>query len=78
MLMIVKGKIPKNIPNCTINTFEEEYTNYLRTAKKHWRTHEGFSLMFDSTLEDLKKSHFIYAEDQKLIEVIKKRLNVIE
>lgn len=75
--LIVKGPIPK-IPNCIINSFEEEYNQYLRNASKYWKTPEGFSLEFDSTLSDLKKSYFIYVEDTNIELIIKKRLNVIE
>lgn len=75
--LIVKGTIPKNIP-CIVNTFEEEYELYLRKAGKYWRTREGFSLEFDSTLSDLIESHFIYVDNEKLESIIKKKLNVIE
>lgn len=75
--LIVKNLIAK-IPNCTINSFEEEYSKYLRTANKHWRTPEGFSLEFNSTLADLKKSSFIYVDDEKMESYIKKYYNVIE
>ena len=72
--LIVKGPIP-TIKNCVVN---DEYALYLRTAKKNWRTEEAFSLEFDSTLSDLKKSHFVYVDREDLELLIKKRLNVIE
>ena len=75
--LVVKGIIPKNLP-CLVNDFEEEFNQYLRTAKKNWRTIEGFSLDFDSALEDLRNSHFLYVDDSKLELLIKKRLKVIE
>ena len=71
--LVVKGP---TIKNCIVNDFDDEYALYLRTAKKNWRTMEAFSLEFDSTLSDLKKSHFIYVDREDLL--IKKRLNVIE
>lgn len=76
--LIIKGNIPKSIPRCIINTFEEEYNIYLRTANKYWRTKEGFSLEFDSTLSDLQKSHFVYVDSDDIIKVLKQKLNVIE
>lgn len=75
--LIVKGTIP-TIKNCIINDFDDEYALYLKTAKKHWRTKEAFSLEFESTLSDLKKSHFIYVDNSELELLINKRLNVIE
>lgn len=77
-VLIVKGNIPKSIPGCIINDFEEEYSVYLRKAGKHWKTREAFSLDFDSTLEDLKNSHFIYVDRRDIEYLIKKQLNVIE
>lgn len=73
--LIVKGPIP-TIKNCVVNDFDDAL--YLRTAKKNWRTEEAFSLEFDSTLSDLKKSHFVYVDREDLELLIKKRLNVIE
>lgn len=75
--LIVKGNIV-NIPHCIINDFEEEYSNYLKNAKKNWRTREGFSLEFDSTLKDLLQSHFVYVDRRDLELLIKKQFNVIE
>lgn len=75
--LIVKGPIPA-IKNCVVNSFDDEYALYLRRAGKHWRTQEGFSLEFDSTLSDLKRSYFIYVDREDLELLIKKRLNVIE
>ena len=72
--LVVKGPIPKTLQNCVVNDFEEEYANYLRTAKKPWRTKEAFSLEFNSTLADLQKSHFIYTDNPEAL----KRLNIIE
>ena len=73
----VKGPVP-TIKNRIVNHLADEYALYLRTAKKNWRTMEAFSLEFDSTLSDLKKSHFIYVDREDLELLIKKRLNVIE
>lgn len=76
--LIVKGNIPKTLSDCIINDFDEEYSIYLKGAKKNWRTKEAFSLDFDSTLSDLKQSHFIYVDREDIELLIKKRLNVIE
>ena len=75
--LVVKGPVP-TIKNCIVNDFDDEYALYLSTAKKILRTMEAFSLEFDSTLSDLKKSHFIYVDREDLELLIKKRLNVIE
>ena len=75
--LVVKGPVP-TIKNCIVNDFDDEYALYLRTAKKNWRTMEAFSLEFDSTLSDLKKSHFIYVDREDLEILIKKRFNDIE
>lgn len=77
-ILIIKGIIPKSIPNCVITDFEEEYNKYLKTANKYWKTREGFSLEFDSTLSDLQKSHFIYVDSENTIKLLKRKLNVIE
>lgn len=73
--LVVKGRIPKNID---YTTFEEEYAKYARKCKPKWRTPEGFSLEFDSTLADLRQSCFIYTDNSVLAELIRKKLNVIE
>ena len=73
--LIVLGNIPKNLPYM-VNNFEDEYSKYLRKAPKEWRTPEGFSLDFDSTLSDLKKAYFIYVDDIDL--ELRQRLKVIE
>lgn len=75
MILVIKGQIPKNLP---YNTFEEEYTKYARKCKPKWRTHEGFSLEFESTLQDLRQSVFIHTTDIDLINTIRNKLNVIE
>lgn len=77
-MLIVKGKVPKSIPNCIINTFSEEYEIYLSKAKKPWRTPEGFSLQFDTTLSDLKLCYFIHCGNDEIENLLKKKLNVIE
>lgn len=76
MILVIKGKVPA-LP-CLVNTFEEEYDMYLKRTGKKWRTQEGFSLDFDSTLEDLKKCHFVHTNDEKLIKLLRQKLNVIE
>lgn len=77
-ILVIKDTVPK-IPNCIVNNFEEEYCNYLHnTHNNKWRTPEAFSLDFDSTLEDLKKSKFVYVDDYNIRLSLKKHLNVIE
>ena len=41
-------------------TFQEEFEKYARRCKKKaWATPEGFSLDFDTLLQDLKESIFV-------------------
>lgn len=75
--LIIKDTLPKHLP-CLVRDFDEEYKIYLRTANKHWKTPEGFSLEFDSTLQDLLKSYFVYVDNKDLELTLKKRLKVIE
>lgn len=76
--LVIKGSIPKTIKDCVINNFEEEYTMYLKNTGKKWRTKQGFSLDYDSTLEDLEKCHFVYVPNIEIETLLKRKLNVIE
>jgi hypothetical protein len=77
-LIVLTNKIP-NIKNATICTYEEEYQKYLNKCKtKIWRTPEGFSLNFNSTLKELKNSVFIYPDNENVEAWIKKFYKVIE
>ena len=52
---------PLKMPNFgNYSTFQEEFEKYARKCKKkQWATPEGFSLEFDTTLQDLKESVFV-------------------
>lgn len=76
--LVIKGSIPKTIKDCVINSFEEEYNIYLRSTKGKWRTKQGFSLDYDTTLEDLEKCHFVYVTTPEMESLLKRKLNVIE
>lgn len=77
--LVVKGVVPKTIPFCVINNFDEEYSDYLKNTKKNlWRTVEGFSLEFDSYLSDLKDSYFIHTDSEDSYNYIKQNFKVIE
>lgn len=78
------SKLNKLLIECTgrtnvrYSTFNQVYSNYARRCKKKFETTpEMFSLLFDSTLEDLKKSIWIKCKDSE-VESIKKKFNVIE
>lgn len=60
------------------SSFSEMYDKYVRRVKKKFEaTPEMFSLMYNSTLEDLKRSIWIKCKDSE-VEDIKKKFNVIE
>ena len=78
------SKLNKMLRECTgrtnikYSTFNELYSIYARRCKKKFEaTPEMFSLLFNSTLEDLKKSIWIKCKDSE-VESIKKKFNVIE
>ena len=53
-------------------TFQEEYEKYIRKCKKkHWATLEGFSLEFNSTLQDLRECIFVRPRTEEDEEKIK-------
>lgn len=78
LIVFLNGKKVPKFNNAVINTFEEEYNKYKLRNKKNWLTEEGFSLDFDSTLEDLKKSIFVYPNNIESEKWIKKYYKVIE
>ena len=59
---------PLKIPKFdSYTTFQEEYTKYLRKCKKkYWATLEGFSLDFESTLQDLKECIVVRPTEEEL------------
>lgn len=77
-LVVLTNKIPK-IQNAIVTTFDEEYEKYKRSCKKDYlRTEACFSWNFDSTLQDLKKSVFIYPGNEDVERWIRKFYKVIE
>ena len=60
-------------------TFQEEFEKYARRCKKKaWATPEGFSLEFDTTLQDLKESIFVRPISDEEEAIIRKRFKVLE
>ena len=61
------------------STFQEEFEKYARKCKKKaWATPEGFSLEFDTTLQDLKESVFVRPISDEEETVIRKRFKILE
>ena len=61
------------------STFQEEFEKYARTCKKKaWATPEGFSLEFDTTLQDLKDSVFVRPISDEEEAIIRKRFKILE
>lgn len=76
--LVIQGKLNK-VSNGVVYTFEEEFNRYRRHCKKKcWATPEGFSLMYDSTLADLKKSVFVYTDNKNTYKHLIKFYKVIE
>lgn len=77
-LIVLINKVPK-IQNAIVTTFNEEFEKYKRTCKKDFlRTEACFSWNFNSTLQDLKKSVFVYPGSKDTEQWIKKFYKVIE
>ena len=77
-LIVLINKVPK-IQNAIITTFNEEFEKYKRACKKDFlRTEACFSWNFSSTLQDLKKSVFVYPGNKDTEQWIKKFYKVIE
>lgn len=61
------------------STFQEEFEKYARKCKKKaWATPEGFSLEFDTTLQDLKESIFVRPISDEEEITIRKRFKILE
>lgn len=61
------------------STFQEEFEKYARKCKKKaWATPEGFSLEFDTTLQDLKESIFVRPISDEEEVTIRKRFKILE
>ena len=61
------------------STFQEEFEKYARKCKKKaWATPEGFSLEFDTTLQDLKDSVFVRPISDEEEVIIRKRFKILE
>ena len=61
------------------STFQEEFEKYARKCKKKaWATPEGFSLEFDTTLQDLKESIFVRPISDEEGAIIRKRFKILE
>lgn len=76
--LVIQGKLGK-VKDGIVYTFEEEFNRYRRHCKKKcWATPEGFSLMYDSTLSDLKKSVFVYTDNEDTYKHLKQFYKVIE
>ena len=61
------------------STFQEEFEKYARKCKKKaWATPEGFSLEFDTTLQDLKDSIFVRPISDEEEAIIRKRFKILE
>ena len=71
---------PLKMPNFgNYSTFQEEFEKYARKCKKKaWATPEGFSLEFDTTLQDLKDSVFVRPISDEEETIILKRFKILE
>lgn len=71
---------PLKMPNFgNYSTFQEEFEKYARKCKKkQWATPEGFSLEFDTTLQDLKESVFVHPISDEEEQIIRKRFKILE
>ena len=85
MLVIVEyeSNIQNKVSNLlgytpVIYTFEDMFSKYTNsTKKKYLATEEIFSLSYDTTLSDLKRSVWISINDNEL-PIITKKLKVLE
>ena len=71
---------PLKMPNFgNYSTFQEEFEQYARKCKKKaWATPEGFSLEFDTTLQDLRDSVFVRPISNEEEAIIRKRFKILE
>ena len=60
-------------------TFQEEFEKYARRCKKKtWATPEGFSLEFNSLLQDLRECVFVRPINEEEEAIIRKRFKILE
>lgn len=71
---------PLKMPNFgDYTTFQEEFEKYARRCKKKsWATPEGFSLEFDSLLQDLRECVFVRPISDEEEAIIRKRFKILE
>ena len=71
---------PLKIPNFgNYTTFQEEFEKYARRCKKKtWATPEGFSLEFDSLLQDLRECVFVRPISNEEEAIIRKHFKILE
>ena len=71
---------PLKMPNFgNYTTFQEEFEKYARRCKKKsWATPEGFSLEFDSLLQDLRECVFVRPISDEEEAIIRKRFKILE
>lgn len=71
---------PLKMPNFgDYTTFQEEFEKYARRCKKKaWATPEGFSLEFDTTLQDLVDCVFVHPISDEEESIIRKRFKILE
>lgn len=71
---------PLKMPNFgDYTTFQEEFEKYARRCKKKsWATPEGFSLGFDSLLQDLRECVFVRPISDEEEAIIRKRFKILE
>ena len=71
---------PLKMPNFgNYSTYQEEFEKYARKCKKKaWATPEGFSVEFDTTLQDLKDSVFVRPISDEEEAIIRKRFKILE
>lgn len=71
---------PLKVPNFgDYTTFSEEFEKYARRCKKKfWATPEGFSLEFDSLLQDLRECVFVRPISDEEEAIIRKKFKILE
>lgn len=78
IISIKNNKNPK-FGNAIVTTFEEEYEKYkVKCTKKQWRSPEGFSLEFDSLLQDLRECVFVRPISDEEEAIIRKQFKILE
>lgn len=78
LVVLTNGKVPK-INNATVLTYDEEFEKYKKSCKKDFqRTEACFSWNYDSLIDQLRKSVFIYPGNDEVEAWIKKFYKVLE